>query len=115
MGRAGYLSGIYWLNKQLNPAPFKDEKITELCQVMVDSGRQYSADKGSPFPLMYHYHGIEYLGAAHGLSSILHMILESPWFKRDADSLDLSKISKTKLADIKNSIDGFVGEFELER
>lgn len=110
VGRAGYLSGMYWLNKQLKPEPFQDNRITELCQAMIDSGRQYSADKRSPFPLMYHYHGTEYLGAAHGLCSILHMMLESPWFKADADSLNFSKISKTKLADIKNSIDGFVGE-----
>ncbi|KAG4075003.1 hypothetical protein HA402_014582 [Bradysia odoriphaga] len=108
VGRAGYLSGMYWLNKQLMPQPFADNRISELCQVMVDSGRQYSADKGSPFPLMYHYHGTEYLGAAHGLCSILHMMLESPWFKRNGDAPNFTNISKTKLLDIKNSIDGFV-------
>lgn len=110
VGRAGYLSGIYWLNKHLKPEPFNEHQITELCQVMVDSGRQYSAEKGSPFPLMYQYHGTEYLGAAHGLCAILHMMLESPWFKRDGDSFNFSNISITKLEDIKKSIDAFVCE-----
>lgn len=77
---------------------------------MVDSGRQYSAEKGSQFPLMYQYHGTEYLGAAHGLCAILHMMLESPWFKRDAHSFSFLNISRTKFEDIKNSIDGFVGK-----
>lgn len=91
--------------------PFEDKRIVELCQVMIESGRQYAAEKRSPFPLMYQYHGTEYLGAAHGLCSILHMMLESPWFKRDADSQNFVNISKTKLLDIKKSIDGFVGKF----
>lgn len=78
---------------------------------MVDSGRKYSAKKGSHFQLMYQYHGTEYLGAAHGLCAILHMMLESPWFKRDGDSIYFSNISNTKLNDIKNSIDAFVGKF----
>lgn len=76
---------------------------------MIDSGRQYSAAKGSQFPLMYQYHGTEYLGAAHGLCAILHMMLESPWFKRDGNSFNFPNISKTKLEDIKYSIDAFVG------
>lgn len=77
---------------------------------MIDSGRRYAAEKGSQFPLMYQYHGTEYLGAAHGLCAILHMMLESPWFKRDAASSNYSNISKTKLDDIKKSIDAFLGE-----
>lgn len=104
------MSGIYWLNKQLKPEPFNDHQITELCQVMIDSGRRYAAEKGSLFPLMYQYHGTEYLGAAHGLCAILHMMLESPWFKRDSTSVNFSNISKTKLEDIKKSIDAFVGK-----
>lgn len=77
---------------------------------MINSGRQYSAEKGSPIPLMYQYHGTEYLGAAHGLCAILHMMLESPWFRREGNTVDFSNISKTKLEDIKKSIDAFVGE-----
>ena len=42
---------------------------------MLQSGRQYSAKQSSPCPLMYRYHGTEYLGAAHGLCAILQMLL----------------------------------------
>lgn len=105
VGRAGYLSGVYWLNKLIQPRPFDDERILEICQSIVESGRQYSKSHRSTFPLMYQYHGTEYLGAAHGLCSILHMLLESPWFKTG----DLSRVPKDILADIKNSIDCFVG------
>lgn len=105
VGRAGYLSGVYWLNKQISPAPFSDDCILEICTSIVESGRQYSNQTRSPIPLMYQYHGTEYLGAAHGLSSILHMLLESPWFR-----VGDNRIPNEYLTDIKNSIDAFAGE-----
>jgi hypothetical protein len=37
---------------------------------------------GSPSPLMYAYHGTEYLGAAHGLSGVLLILLCFPDFLR---------------------------------
>lgn len=108
VGRAGYLSGVYWLNKHIAPAPFVGERILEICESIVESGRQYAKQTRSPIPLMYQYHGTEYLGAAHGLSSILHMLLESPWFGNGDN-----RIPNDCLADIKNSIDAFVGEYFL--
>lgn len=110
VGRAGYLSGVYWLNKNIKPAPFDGQRILEVCESIVESGRQYSTAKRSTFPLMYQYHGTEYLGAAHGLCSILHMLLESPWFQRHENDDHLQNIPKDYLADIKNSIDAFVGK-----
>lgn len=109
VGRAGFLSGVYWLNKNIKPVPFDNERILEICRSIVESGRQYATTRRSSFPLMYQYHGTEYLGAAHGLCSILHMLLESPWFKRTANGIDLSNVPKDILADIKNSLDSFVG------
>lgn len=113
VGRAGFLSGVYWLNRAIKPSPFDDELILEICQSMVDSGRQYGKEKRSTFPLMYQYHGTEYLGAAHGLSSILQMLMESPWFQRDEyGGYDLTQVPPDVLADIMNSIDSFVGEYQ---
>lgn len=100
VGRAGYLSGMYWLNSQLKPAPFSNAQILEICEEMVESGKQYSTRKRSPIPLMYQYHGTEYLGAAHGVCAILHMLLESPWFKN-------TETSRWNI-DIKNSVDQFL-------
>ncbi|ERE65887.1 lanC-like protein 3 [Cricetulus griseus] len=56
--------------KVLTPA-----QIKSICQAILDSGKQYALKKRKPFPLMYSYYGTEYLGAAHGLSSILQMLL----------------------------------------
>ncbi|KAB0340884.1 hypothetical protein FD755_024645, partial [Muntiacus reevesi] len=50
-------------------------QIKSICQAILDSGKQYAMKKRKPFPLMYSYYGTEYLGAAHGLSSILQMLL----------------------------------------
>lgn len=111
VGRAGYLSGIYWLNENLHPKPFEADEIMQLCQTMVDSGREYATANKSSIPLMYQYHGTEYLGAAHGICAIYHMMLECPWFKKtDSTTLDFPNISQNNLTDIRNSIDAFLGK-----
>lgn len=110
VGRAGYLSGVYWLNQNITPSPFGNSQILEVCESIVESGRQYSKAKRSPFPLMYQYHGTEYLGAAHGVCAILHMLLESPWFAARNGDNEFGNIPKEHLADIKNTVDAFVGQ-----
>lgn len=108
VGRAGFLSGVYWLNQTLRPKPYTADAIIELCESMVQSGRQYSKAKRSIFPLMYQYHGTEYLGAAHGVCGIMHMLLESPWFSQDPSHA--VRIPNDYEADIKNTIDAFLGK-----
>lgn len=108
VGRAGYLSGVYWLNQTLRPQPFAGDAIVELCESIVQSGRQYSKAKRCSFPLMYQYHSTEYLGAAHGLCGILHMLLESPWYSDDPTKA--IPIPRDYEADIKNTFDTFLGE-----
>ncbi|MEQ2276930.1 LanC-like protein 3 [Xenotaenia resolanae] len=51
------------------------DQIKSVCQAIIESGKQYARRKRKPFPLMYSYYGTEYLGAAHGLSSVLQMLL----------------------------------------
>lgn len=108
VGRAGYLSGVYWLNRLIQPPPFESQAIVEICESIILSGQQYAKSKRSPFPLMYAYHSTEYLGAAHGLCAILHMLLESPWFSGKPND---ASIPKDVFADVKATIDAFVGEF----
>lgn len=108
VGRAGFLSGVYWLNETIRPKPFSSEAIIELCESVVQSGRKYSKQRRSVFPLMYQYHKTEYLGAAHGLSGIFQMLLQSPWFSSDPSSA--IPIPKDYEADIKNSVDAFLGK-----
>lgn len=63
---------------------------------MVNSGKEYSRRHNSPCPLMYSYYDVEYLGAAHGLCTILQALISVP------DFLD-SHPSEAK--DIKNTTD----------
>ncbi|XP_055639710.1 lanC-like protein 3 homolog [Toxorhynchites rutilus septentrionalis] len=102
VGRAGYLSGAYWLNQILPFKPISNNTIEDICEILMKRGRTYSRSRNLSFPLMYEYHGSDYLGAAHGLCSILHMLLESPWFAvNDTKEQDYS--------DIKASVDYFLG------
>ena len=56
------------------------QELHKICTNMFKSGVNYSKRKRSPSPLMYQYYGTEYLGAAHGLCSILQMIISVPEF-----------------------------------
>lgn len=103
-GRAGYLSGIYWLN-QLLPASQKInyDIITKICDVTIENGVQYvHQHKIRKLPLMWECYGDKYLGAAHGITAILHMLLESPLFHGNIQQLN----SKQQL--VKNTIDLFL-------
>ncbi|GFO32197.1 LANC-like protein 3, partial [Plakobranchus ocellatus] len=55
-----------------------EETVKSICSAMVRSGSEYSRRHRSKSPLMYAYYHTEYLGAAHGLSSILQMIISCP-------------------------------------
>ena len=52
---------------------------------------------GSRCPLMYQYYGTEYLGAAHGLTGILQMLISVPGY--------LQHCSPAAAADIQHSVD----------
>ncbi|KAM6446859.1 lanC-like protein 3 [Liasis olivaceus] len=75
VGRAGYLCAALLLKQKLGMEILTPTQIKSICQAMLESGKQYALRKRKPVPLMYSYYGTEYLGAAHGLSSILQMLL----------------------------------------
>ncbi|CAG9795894.1 unnamed protein product [Diatraea saccharalis] len=99
VGRAGYLAGALWLSRELQTSIFSNEELFKICDVMVASGRDYSTKHNSPCPLMYHYYNTEYLGAAHGVSFILQMVLSVPGYL---------EYNKTAAAAIKATIDYLV-------
>lgn len=103
-GRAGYLSGIYWFNQCL-PAEHRitPDIISNICDVMIESGVQYSKSRRLQIPMMWECYGDKYLGAAHGISAILHMMLESPMFGGSLQQLN----SQQQL--VKTTIDMFLG------
>lgn len=105
VGRAGFLGGVYWLNSVLGPKSFANKDIVGVCEAILASGREYSEQHQSRLPLMYAYHGSEYLGAAHGVCTILLVLLQSPWFEGgriDCNQKDLS--------DIRRSIDEYLSK-----
>uniref|UniRef100_A0A182W2S3 LanC-like protein 3 homolog n=1 Tax=Anopheles minimus TaxID=112268 RepID=A0A182W2S3_9DIPT len=103
VGRAGFLHGAYWLNQTIASKPIGNEMISAICEVLMNRGRRIAASLQIAAPMMYEYHEKTYLGAAHGICAILHALLESPWFNRDANGKFC--VSTTKLSDIKSTID----------
>ncbi|XP_041350633.1 lanC-like protein 3 [Gigantopelta aegis] len=96
VGRAGYLCGVFLLQKKLGVKVLDDKAIQSLCAVTVQSGRDFARKHQSKCPLMYDYHGTQYLGAAHGLSSILQTLLCFP---------DFLKVDPMAEQDIRHSVD----------
>ncbi|XP_076275831.1 lanC-like protein 3 isoform X1 [Rhynchophorus ferrugineus] len=79
VGRAGYIMGALWLSKKTQ-TPLQIHDIYELCNIIIKSGKDYALKHQTQSPLMYSYYDVEYLGAAHGLSSILQCILSVPGY-----------------------------------
>lgn len=92
VGRAGYLEGVLWLRAKLGAKILEDAKLFPILDVMVESGKRYSQAHHSCVPLMYQYYQTEYLGAAHGVSGILVMLLCFPeWLNSRPESKALIK------------------------
>lgn len=89
VGRAGFLCGAEMLTKKLGQQVLSDEVTFAICRAMVDSGRSYSQRHKSQSPLMYAYYNTEYLGAAHGLSGIVQMLLNYPTFVKSDPTIEL--------------------------
>lgn len=80
IGRSGYLAGLLLLNRNLGVEVLGKQATFAICSAVVNSGREYARKVRSPSPLMYSYYDTEYLGAAHGLSAILQVLLSFPEF-----------------------------------
>jgi len=96
VGRAGYLAGHLWLVSE-GIVTLSQSQVYQVCDMMVSCGQHYSAKVRSPCPLMYQYYGTEYLGAAHGLTGILQMLLSVPGY--------LQHCSEAAVRDIRASVD----------
>lgn len=102
-GRAGYLCGIYWLNQNFAmDQRISPDVVIKICDVMIEAGIQYAHSHKLKIPMMWECYGEKYLGAAHGISAILHMILESPLFGGHFQQLT------TKQQLVKETIDMFL-------
>lgn len=95
VGRCGYLLGLLWLNRELETEIVPTTELKRLSSIILDSGRNYARRYKLKVPLMYQFHGREYLGAAHGISAILFSLLSVPMNERE-------------LMDVKATIDGIL-------
>ncbi|KAK9889522.1 hypothetical protein WA026_006876 [Henosepilachna vigintioctopunctata] len=75
-GRAGYLYAVLYINKNVNPPPFEDDFIRKIIEMMLICGKNEAKAGKFKCPLMYQWHDSYYLGAAHGLSGIIYLMLQ---------------------------------------
>lgn len=75
-GRAGYLFALMYVNNHIPTKPIDDNEIRKIIDAILICGQNQA--KGDKFkcPLMYEWHESYYLGAAHGLSGILYLLLQ---------------------------------------
>ncbi|XP_072942829.1 lanC-like protein 3 [Epargyreus clarus] len=78
VGRAGYIAAALWMHRELGTPVLSKEELYKICDVIVESGRERNTDVPLNLPLMYHYYKTYYLGAAHGTSFILQMLITVP-------------------------------------
>lgn len=63
--------------------------LKEVASSIVASGRRYSREHSSQAPLMWSWHGTEYLGAAHGVAGICHALLSQRELLNQEDLRDV--------------------------
>ncbi|GFS57690.1 glutathione S-transferase LANCL1 [Trichonephila inaurata madagascariensis] len=84
-GRAGYLFSLLYLEKHL-PVDEEDDTrqniIREVIKAILESGQFMSKKFKNThgIPLYYEWHDKAYIGAAHGFSGILYMLLQAKRF-----------------------------------
>ena len=76
-GRAGYLFSLLYLNKHIASTPVEDGFIRETVAAILNSGSQQAKIGGHRCPLMFKFHSRTYLGAAHGISGIMCVLLQA--------------------------------------
>ncbi|KAJ1528766.1 hypothetical protein ONE63_007153 [Megalurothrips usitatus] len=105
VGRAGYLCGALWLHKVFGTPIVPIPELHKVCQSIITSGRNYAQRTKSQSPLMFAYYSTEYLGAAHGVSGILQMLMSVPGFLQSDPSAE---------RDVRVTIDYLLGVQSLD-
>ncbi|KAK7480694.1 hypothetical protein BaRGS_00028062 [Batillaria attramentaria] len=78
VGRAGYLCGILNMQRWLGRQIMAQSQLKTLCNMVIETGREYAKRHKSKTPLMYAYYDTEYLGVAHGVAGILMTLMCFP-------------------------------------
>ncbi|XP_019872798.1 lanC-like protein 2 isoform X2 [Aethina tumida] len=100
-GRAGYLYALLFLNKNLQPPLVSGELIRSVIEAILICGQTEARKQRSKCPLMYQWHDSYYLGAAHGLSGILYLLLNCTEYLLESEINTLIKPTIDHLATLK--------------
>lgn len=90
-GRSGYLFALLYLNKHIKPPPIDRDIIVKVIGCILKCGKKEAKQGKFKFPLMYQWHDSYYLGAAHGLSGIIYLLLQAREYLTDSDLNTLIK------------------------
>lgn len=75
-GRAGYLQCILYIRKNMSqPSSFGKDVVLSVIESILQEGQAKSKKYNGIMTLMWEWHGKVYLGAAHGIAGILHILL----------------------------------------
>ncbi|KMT08574.1 hypothetical protein BVRB_6g138540 [Beta vulgaris subsp. vulgaris] len=85
-GRAGFLWAALFIKRHLGEEALSSDLLTPVVEAMLAGGRAGASDNPS-CPLMYRWHGTRYLGSAHGLAGILHVLLHFPLSGDDSEDV----------------------------
>ncbi|CAF3305988.1 unnamed protein product [Rotaria socialis] len=74
-GRTGYLYSLIFVRRKIRSDIIDNRIVTEVFESIIKSGEKYANETRSRSPLMYQWHDKEYMGAAHGVSGIIYLLL----------------------------------------
>ncbi|XP_071803530.1 lanC-like protein 2 [Asterias amurensis] len=75
-GRGGYLYALLFAQSHLPDASIDVRIMEDVYRCIIKSGEAFSKRERSKSPLMYAWHDKKYIGAAHGLSGILCLLMQ---------------------------------------
>ncbi|KAK7788645.1 hypothetical protein R5R35_013075 [Gryllus longicercus] len=84
-GRAGYLYSLLFMNKYVGAGTIENSVIKEVVTAILASGKNRAIREKRKVPLMYMWHEKYYLGAAHGISGILFLLLQAREYISQSD------------------------------
>lgn len=90
-GRAGYLYALLYVNKNIPTKPIEDVYIRKVIDAVFVCGQNLAKTDKFKSPLMYEWHESYYLGAAHGVSGILYLLLQVTEYLTKSELNDLIK------------------------
>lgn len=106
-GRVGYLFALLYLNKHITPPPIDDGLIKKIINCIITCGKNEAKSGKFKFPLMYQWHDSYYLGAAHGLSGIIYLLLQAPQYLTNSELTTLIKPTIDCLTSVQYSSGNF--------